>query len=109
MKLKFDPSLAYQHDAVAAVADIFDGQPLGQTSFEISGTMPGGVTLTTYGVGNNLVLTEEQFAANIHRVQERNGIPKSDAEMARLREFSVEMETGTGKTYVYLRDRKSVV
>ena len=103
MKLKFDPSLAYQHDAVAAVADIFDGQPLGQTSFEISGTMPGGVTLTTYGVGNNLVLTEEQFAANIHRVQERNGVPKSDAEMARLREFSVEMETGTGKTYVYLR------
>ena len=40
MKLKFDPSLAYQLDAVNAVADVFDGQPLGQTSFEVSSTMP---------------------------------------------------------------------
>ena len=36
MKLKFDPSLSYQLDAVNAVADVFDGQPLGQTSFEVS-------------------------------------------------------------------------
>jgi type III restriction enzyme len=121
MKLKFDPSLTYQHDAVNAIADIFDGQPLGQTSFEVSSTLPGGVTLTTHGVGNNLVLTDEQFVANVHRVQERNGIPKSEIVIEKFRagmaagrplswpalkdgrEFSIEMETGTGKTYVYLR------
>ncbi len=121
MKLKFDPSLAYQHDAVNAIADIFDGQPLGQSSFEVSSTLPGGVALTTYGVGNNLVLTDEQFVSNVHRVQERHGIPKSEVVIEHLRagmaagrplswpalkdgkEFSVEMETGTGKTYVYLR------
>ena len=121
MKLKFDPSLAYQQDAVDAIADIFDGQPLGQTSFEISSTMPGGVVLTNHGVGNNLVLTDEQFVANVHKVQERNGIPKSETVTRHLnagmavgmplswlalkdgREFSIEMETGTGKTYVYLR------
>lgn len=122
MKLKFDPSLTYQLDAVNAVADIFDGQPLGQTSFEISSTMAGGVTLTTHGVGNNLVLPDEQFVTNVHRVQERNGIPKSETITKHFeagitpvgrplswpalkdgREFSVEMETGTGKTYVYLR------
>lgn len=101
MKLKFDPGLAYQIDAVSAVADVFDGQPLGQTSFEISSTLPGGVTLTNHGVGNNIVLTDEQFLANVHAVQERNDIEKVAALQGR--DFSIEMETGTGKTYVYLR------
>jgi type III restriction enzyme len=101
MKLKFDPSLAYQLDAVNAVADVFDGQPLGQTSFEVSSTMPSGVVLTTRGVGNNLVLTDEQLLANVHAVQEANEIEQVSALQGR--EFSVEMETGTGKTYVYLR------
>ena len=121
MKLKFDPSLAYQLDAVNAVADALDGQPMGQTSFEVSSTMPSGVVLTNQGVGNNLILTDEQFLANVHKVQERNDIPKSETVTKHFaagmsaglplawpalkdgREFSVEMETGTGKTYVYLR------
>ena len=101
MKLKFDPSLGYQFDAVSAIADVFEGQALGQTSFEVSSTLPNGLVLTARGVGNNISLTDEQFLANIHKVQEAN-----DVERARVfcgREFSVEMETGTGKTYVYLR------
>lgn len=101
MKLKFDPALAYQTDAVEAVADLFEGQPLGQTSFEVSDTMPDGVALTAYGVGNNLTLTDEQLLANTHAVQERNDIEKVKALQGR--DFSIEMETGTGKTYVYLR------
>ena len=101
MKLKFDPSLAYQIDAVEAVADLFEGQPIGQTSFEISDTMPYGVLLTAYGVGNNLTLTDEQLLANTHAIQERNDIEKVKALQGR--DFSIEMETGTGKTYVYLR------
>ena len=101
MKLKFDPALAYQTDAVEAVADLFEGQALGQTSFEISDTMPDGVALTAYGVGNNLTLTDEQLLANTHAVQERNDIEKVKALQGR--DFSIEMETGTGKTYVYLR------
>ncbi len=101
MKLKFDPSLAYQLDAVNAVADVFDGQPLGQTSFEVSSTMPSGVVLTTRGVGNNLVLADEQLLANVHKAQEANDIERVPALQGR--EFSIEMETGTGKTYVYLR------
>src|ERR1700722_20662494 len=101
MKLKFDPSLAYQVDAVNAVGDLFEGQPLGQTSFEVSSTMPSGMALTTRGVGNNLVLGDEQLLANVHKVQEANDIERVAALQGR--EFSVEMETGTGKTYVYLR------
>ena len=101
MKLKFDPSLTYQQDAVNAVADVFDGQPLSQSTFEISSSLPNGLIRTEHGVGNDLLLSDEELLANIHKVQERNDI----ARIASLhgRAFSVEMETGTGKTYVYLR------
>lgn len=101
MKLKFDPALAYQKDAVDAVADLFDGQPLGQSSFEISGNMPSGLALTTHGVGNNVLLDDDQLMANVHAIQARNDI--AQVESLQGREFSIEMETGTGKTYVYLR------
>ena len=101
MKLKFDPSLAYQSDAVNAVADVFAGQPIGQTTFEVSTTMPSGVLFTTHGVGNHVGLDDAQFLANVRAIQERNGIERVGA--LQVREFSVEMETGTGKTYVYLR------
>ena len=63
--------------------------------------MPYGVLLTAYGVGNNLTLTDEQLLANTHAIQERNDIEKVKALQGR--DFSIEMETGTGKTYVYLR------
>ena len=101
MKLKFDPELAYQIDAVEAVADLFDGQPIGQSSFEISDTMPYGAVLTAYGVGNNLTLTDEQLLANTNAIQGRNDI--ENVKTLQGRDFSIEMETGTGKTYVYLR------
>lgn len=101
MKLKFDPGLAYQVEAVNAVADLFQGQPLDQTGFEISSAMPGSLALTVHGVGNNLTLTNEQFLANTHAIQERNDIKK--VQTLQGLNFSIEMETGTGKTYVYLR------
>ncbi len=101
MKLKFDPSLAYQQDAVDAVADLFDGQPLSQSTFEISSELPNGVVITHNGVGNNICLSNEDFLANVHKIQERNDLAKVDT--LKGRDFSVEMETGTGKTYVYLR------
>ncbi len=120
MKLKFDPSLDYQHDAISAVVDIFDGQPIAQSTFEISGTSGQvGMKLENQSVGNNLILPDEALLENIHKVQERNGIPKvssffddvqnvdevqdMDSPLIHGRNFSVEMETGTGKTYVYLR------
>lgn len=53
-------------------------------------------------VGNNLVLDEDTILANLHRVQDRNGLPAA-TELVDGLQFDVEMETGTGKTYVYLR------
>ena len=102
MKLKFDPSLQYQQDAVNAVINAFDGQPFVQTgamafqSFQI-----GGLSLTELGMGNRLMLPDDDILKNVHAIQEANDIEKVAALQGR--EFSIEMETGTGKTYVYLR------
>jgi type III restriction enzyme len=102
MKLKFDSSLPYQHDAIDAVIRAFDGQPFAQTGAVTPRTLQiGGLFQTELGMGNRLTLSDGDILKNIHTVQERNGIEKIASFAGR--EFSVEMETGTGKTYVYLR------
>jgi len=53
-------------------------------------------------VGNRLTLTEEQIWENVKRIQQRHEIKSENTELQGMN-FSVEMETGTGKTYVYLR------
>lgn len=109
MKLKFDSTLEYQHDAISAVVDLFEGMPARQSAFEISTTSQGQMHLfNELGVGNPLVLDDDQLLKNLHAVQERNDIPKSRflieaGDTYGFPNFSVEMETGTGKTYVYLR------
>ncbi|MAY77375.1 MAG: restriction endonuclease subunit R [Citromicrobium sp.] len=102
MKLKFDPSLQYQQDAISAVVDVFDGQPIAQSSFEISQTTGGlGLVQTELAVGNAVQLADDKILENVRAVQERNDI-EMVPELQGM-EFSIEMETGTGKTYVYLR------
>jgi type III restriction enzyme len=102
MKLKFDPSLSYQQDAVAAVVNAFKGQPFVQAGAMASHTLEiGGLFQNDLGIGNRLVLPDEQLLSNVRAVQEANGIEK--VSVLQGREFSIEMETGTGKTYVYLR------
>lgn len=101
MKIKFDSTLAYQKDAVDAVVNVFAGQPATQSQFEINNATSHGAVLSEHGIGNNIVLNDEQLLSNVRKVQEANHIEK--VETLQGREFSIEMETGTGKTYVYLR------
>ena len=101
MKLKFDPSLEYQQDAIAAVVNAFEGQPIVQSSFEVSALSNSGMELLDLGASNHVTLDDEQLLANVHKIQEANNIEKTT--YLQGRDFSVEMETGTGKTYVYLR------
>lgn len=102
MKLKFDPSLQYQQDAINAVLGVFDGQPIAQTgAMAFQSLQIGGLFQTELGMGNRLNLPDDEILKNVHTVQEANGIEKVAALAGR--EFSIEMETGTGKTYVYLR------
>jgi type III restriction enzyme len=99
MKIKFDPTLEYQQQAVSAVVDVFEGQGIAQSQFTLEGSEA--ILFTELGIGNNITLPEEQLEANVQKIQETNGIQKITHLQGR--EFSIEMETGTGKTYVYLR------
>src|SRR5690242_13586133 len=98
MKLKFDPSLQYQHDAVSAVVSTSAGQPNVQTgAMAYQSLQIGGLCMSELGMGNRLSIADEEILQNVRAVQEANGIEKVAALQGR--EFSIEMETGTGKTY----------
>ena len=100
LKLKFDPSLEYQQDAVRAATDVFSGQPCVQTgAAAFQSIQIGGLFQTELGLANRLHLTDDDLLANVRLVQERSGVEK--VAVLRGRDFSIEMETGTGKTYVY--------
>ena len=104
MKLKFDANLAYQEQAVSSIVDLFRGQTPMQANFTVS-AYAGQVGLfeTENGVGNKLEIDDEDILANLRAVQLRNGLAQTKALKSKQYEFDVEMETGTGKTYVYLR------
>ena len=53
------------------------------------------------GIGNRLQLLDDELLANLGDIQIRNGLRPST--LLASGDFTVEMETGTGKTYVYLR------
>ena len=122
MKLKFDPNQQYQLDAINAVVDIFTGQP--KDGDGANRHMNRGRQLSleaTIAKGNSLTLDIAQIIKNTHKIQEKNGIEKIETKEGNFSfptnfpletgekplkcgmNFSIEMETGTGKTYVYLR------
>lgn len=107
VRIQFDPDQGFQIDAVNAVVGLFRGQALASTRNELAGFGDfSGTLFTEFGIGNQLSLSEAQLAMNLAEVQETNSIPEpfrlGEGEEAG-RDFTVEMETGTGKTYVYLR------
>ncbi len=107
MKFQFDAQQQYQLDAIRAVVDLFTGQPPTAGTFEWQPDIFGGDLLDRLGVANTLAISDGRLFENLRQVQERNALPVSDAlamdTILGARNFSVEMETGTGKTYVYLR------
>ena len=101
MKIKFDGNQDFQLDAIRATVDVFAGQPLTRNSLQWQSEAFGGELLTEMGVGNSLALGDEAILRNVQKIQTENELPPA-VELQGLN-FSVEMETGTGKTYVYLR------
>ena len=100
MKLTFEANLEYQRDAVRAVVGLLEGQPKGDSASEF-GLDEAGTLALPNAVGNRLAISDGQIFANLREIQKENGVPV-DAPLCGMN-FSVEMETGTGKTYVYLR------
>ena len=103
MKLQFNADLDFQAEAIRAVCDLFEGQEVCDSLFTVAGdnSLPLVQAKDEVGIGNRLKLLEDEIHANVKQVQLRNGLAPS-ATLPTL-DFTVEMETGTGKTYVYLR------
>ncbi len=123
MKFHFEADLDFQIQAIEAVCDLFRGQEINRTEFTLtsqSKTTPDsegpdtynheafgnkqgelGIFETELGIGNPLSLPDQEILKNLKDIQLRNGLPPSDT--LNSGDFTVEMETGTGKTYVYLR------
>ena len=93
MKFKFDSNLDFQLEAIKSVIDLFKGQK--NTTKTFSFIAENGV------VPNDLDISENKLLGNLNAVQKENTI--KEIEKLQGMDFSVEMETGTGKTYVYLR------
>ncbi|WP_309665854.1 DEAD/DEAH box helicase family protein, partial [Tabrizicola sp.] len=107
MKLHFEPDLDYQQQAIEAVCDLFRGQEINRTEFTVTRAATGGGQIelgleeNALGIGNRLTLLDDEIVSNLRDIQLRNGLPPSTGVSSG--DFTVEMETGTGKTYVYLR------
>ena len=111
---RFDGSQDFQLAAIDSVTGIFFGQP--QTTeglvTTLSGLVPdsGQAPLLEFArafevgaVGNKLILDRDAVLENLRNIQDKNGLEVSAQLSGEHLEFDVEMETGTGKTYVYLR------
>ena len=105
MKFSFDADLDYQRQAIDAVTGLFRGQEVHGVPVHRA-RAPGRPrrlrrASPTDGYGNMLQLDPETILANLHEVQDDTGLaPEPSLESMN---FTIEMETGTGKTYVYLR------
>ncbi len=107
MKLKFK-NQQFQTDAASSIVDLFKGQEKLQSTFEITNIESVDlVNQNEFGVGNVVKISKEELLNNMHEIQRRNNLPLTDDivdENGALHlSFSEEMETGTGKTYVYTK------
>ena len=107
MKIKFEENLEYQLEAIKSITDIFSGQEISKTVFTVEKANNPQLSIIAnendLGTGNKLLLYPEEILENLNKIQTRNGLPKTKVSSKNEYNFSVEMETGTGKTYVYLR------
>jgi type III restriction enzyme len=104
MKFTFEADLDYQRQAINAVTGLFQGQEVNASQFTVyahPSARAGFDGFGERGYGNMLRLDPDTVLENLHTVQERSGLmPEPSLESMN---FTIEMETGTGKTYVYLR------
>ncbi len=117
MKLHFEDNLDFQLSAIASVIDLFKGQQITHSEFTVpsaykkltnihiqetlASTVNPGMTENDLGIGNRLLLTDDELKENLNQIQLKNGVEIT--QNLGSGDFTVEMETGTGKTYVYLR------
>lgn len=120
LTLQYNADQQFQLDAISSVVNLFEGVPYQEQKDLLSGT----INDITPNYPSNEILDEFLLFENLRRVQESNNIESRGSELEiseeltvddgmvleiagndsiRVPHFTVEMETGTGKTYVYLR------
>jgi type III restriction enzyme len=94
IKLNFEDNLNYQKQAIQSVIEIFNG---------IGNKIDEGHFLSF--IKNSLEIENDIDAIkqNVVNIAKKNNIKDQDLNLSDRLEFCIEMETGTGKTYVYLR------
>ena len=112
MKLQFSHQ-AYQTRAVEAVVQVFDGQPLAKSDFSLAGQAASVEYANDGSIGNALKLSDEALLANVQKVQQANGVAVSSELVKSVSDngkeefcplnLTLEMETGTGKTYTFIK------
>ncbi|MFL2123997.1 DEAD/DEAH box helicase family protein [Marinilactibacillus psychrotolerans] len=122
MRIKFD-QLDYQDEAVDSAVNTLEGQQIRKSEFTIveSDTLSLGDAhsdliqdqqtellseIQSLGVGNHIIIDDEQLLINVNQVQIKNGIAPSEKLYGNnnfFPQFNIDMETGTGKTFVYLK------
>ena len=117
MKFQFNPNQQYQLEAISAVTSLFKGQTHTEQKFGVDkgrihhhvGEDTGRKDSLSFkagyvtGYGNKLTITDEQLNQNLKAIQQKQALTSPDNITTNGKNFSVEMETGTGKTYTYLR------
>lgn len=119
MKLKFK-NQDFQTDAVNAVVDLFMGQEKTHSTFSVVEENQM-MLMNDFGIGNALYIDRNTLSDNMHAVQKRNLLPLTECKIENVEckmkdmnskfyilnstfpQFCIEMETGTGKTYVYTK------
>ncbi len=92
MELKLE-LLEYQENAIKSVVNVFDGND--KNTFD---------NACTDGIRANIcTLSNEPLTENIKSILLENGIDEEIAELTDEKELTIEMETGTGKTLVYIK------
>ncbi len=112
MKLRFDSDLEHQREAVSAAVGVFEGQNIQQDDCSPirqnwGGELSSGLQHSELGVANTLRIEDNRILENVRKIQEQNEVSQSAKYLEggnyNFPNFTIEMETGTGKTYVYLR------
>lgn len=106
VEFKFSSGQPHQLEAIEATCNLFRDQRFSRGFFSIaSGLSTQGVLNDVVrGHSNELQSAPGRLLENLHAVQEENCLPPTNVLTdGHLRDFTIEMETGTGKTYVYIR------
>lgn len=111
-KIQFDEQ-PFQLAAIDSIADIFEGQYAADSQkmetlkakLAAEDSLLANITQDFTIRGNSIQINNEMLIGNVRQIQQRNGIETPSASLTHTygKNYTIEMETGTGKTYVYIR------